>query len=882
MNYKLILFLLLFLFPLSAFGQDPYYINYDTKDGLPSSEVYAVEVDSNGIVWFATDRGVCSYNGYEFKAYTTEDGLANNTTLAIWKDLKGNFWFPGLDGSLSVYNHKKFYPYKWNDSLKATVHRTANIAWDTNENLYFWRIGIALSIYSVNNGTGKIKKEKFSDLARQFPVTKLKNAKFIKMNNYFLPGNDSIYWGPLVIDTDKNVYYSFKEKQFDKYEKLLFKYNKQTEITDSLSFNTAILNFEKENNGTLVVCTKKGLYRFKEGNIDLVPTHNFGELSISDIAIDLEGNYWITTLQNGIFKVPTFQFETIRTPLNTYSSEKILSIATLNNHILFGSSDGSLFAVDSNYNFREYEEGDIGEQHWFASTFQNYAYFKGMQISEKDQQLKFLDIPSSYTFPGLYQLKNRNIFGLGFFEVRILSPEFEKVFYPSEYIFKKRIVSIVEKDDKIWMGTADGLFSVKDYQYNNIKNESIGDSLLQVRINDLKLDSFGNIWISTIGNGIIYKTIDTIFQISTKDGLKSNFVNHVFIENDSSIWIATNKGLSNLIYSFDQNKLFLKRILSFTTTDGLLDNYINSVTKWKDRIWLATNKGICHFSSKDIKIVSVIPKIILENLYVNEDSVDLNSSNNFKYFQNDLYFKFTGISFRKQNDVPFYRYRLTSENSDSTWFYTNNRDARFSDLNPGSYTFEAAAQNKFGQWSEKPIVYRFTIQPHFTQTFWFRAFVFFVIAGMVIFLIQLRGKRIKNEEEQKRKVQEAELQALRNQMNPHFVFNALNSIQNFVFKNDAKKANYYLSRFSKLMRDGLQFARLKYISLQEEVIFLNTYLELEKMRFPDKFQYRVIVDEDIPTNQYFIPPLLFQPIFGKCCQACLQKYRLRRFFGNTI
>ncbi len=88
-------FLLLNLFPLLLFGQDPYYINYDTKDGLPSSEVYAVEVDSNGMVWFATDRGVCSYNGYEFKTYTTEDGLANNTVLTIWKDWKGNFWFPG-------------------------------------------------------------------------------------------------------------------------------------------------------------------------------------------------------------------------------------------------------------------------------------------------------------------------------------------------------------------------------------------------------------------------------------------------------------------------------------------------------------------------------------------------------------------------------------------------------------------------------------------------------------------------------------------------------------------------------------------------------------------------------------------------------------------
>ena len=141
-SYKLNFFLILHFLPFFIFGQDPYFINYDTKDGLPSSEVHAVEMDSNGILWFATDRGICSYNGYEFKTYTTDDGLANNSTLAIWKDRKGNFWFPGLNGSLTIFDHNNFYPYKWNDSIKTKVHIPQNIAWDHEDNLYFWKVAL--------------------------------------------------------------------------------------------------------------------------------------------------------------------------------------------------------------------------------------------------------------------------------------------------------------------------------------------------------------------------------------------------------------------------------------------------------------------------------------------------------------------------------------------------------------------------------------------------------------------------------------------------------------------------------------------------------------------------------------------------------------------
>jgi len=109
------------------------------------------------------------------------------------------------------------------------------------------------------------------------------------------------------------------------------------------------------------------------------------------------------------------------------------------------------------------------------------------------------------------------------------------------------------------------------------------------------------------------------------------------------------------------------------------------------------------------------------------------------------------------------------------------------------------------------------------------------------------------------KFKEAELNTLRNQMNPHFIYNALNSIQNFIFKNDPVRANYLLSRFGTLIRKSLDLSKLNYIPIDEEITFLENYLELEKMRFEDRFDFNIIKSQNI-TNNEKVPPLLIQPI----------------------
>lgn len=880
-SYKLNFLFFLCFFPFLLFGQDPYYINYDTKDGLPSSEVYDVKIDSNKIAWFTTDRGICSYNGYEFKTYTTKDGLSNNTHLFSYVDRKGQFWFIAVDGTLTILENGQFRPFKWNKKLNAYANGSwyEGLAWDSLDNMYFSSQADSLNL-TINMENGQISKKLYYDLSQKYKSILLDSISIIDLGEYFLPDDRNTRSFKILKAKNQFIYTNIPDVKI-KNTGSVNKISKTSTRKDSYTEYkiNSIINIYLDDSNALWVCSESGLYRFNDADLNQKPHHYFKDRTISSIIQDFEGNYWVTTTENGVLFIPSFNFHTLENKLASLNKEKITLILPLEQNILFGTSIGEIGASDLNYNiihlFTKKDKTPI----LFGMVNEGRAYLNDVIIDEKSElTLKQASLEDRHELK-IFELKNGHfltVIGRGFHvlsdnvewpvDLSLLNSSNYLIFNSTQYFFH-RAIAVIEHKSFIFIGTMGGLFSIQNYNYELMKNEGDQFPLLQNRINDIKPDSKDNFWLATVGEGVLYKTKDTLFQITISDGLNSNLINRTYPENDSTLWVASNNGLNKLIYHFENQSLNIKRIENYNTTDGLLTNYINDITKWKDQIWLATNKGINYFSPNSLTKTAPPPPIILEEITVNDSLLKIDEYPNLNYSQNDLYFKFTGISYRKATDKPFYRYRLMHENSDSTWYFTNNRDVRFNDLQAGKYTFEAAAQNKYGQWSEKPIIYQFSISPHFTRTWWFLILCIIAVISSIVFMVQSRSKRIKLREEQKRKLQEAELktkdaelQALRNQMNPHFVFNALNSIQNFVFKNDAKKANYYLSRFSKLMRDGLQFARLKYILLEEEIIFLNTYLELEKMRFPDKFQYNVKVDGLIPTNRYYIPPLLFQPI----------------------
>jgi hypothetical protein len=266
------------------------------------------------------------------------------------------------------------------------------------------------------------------------------------------------------------------------------------------------------------------------------------------------------------------------------------------------------------------------------------------------------------------------------------------------------------------------------------------------------------------------------------------------------------------------------------------------------------------FKEKEIASQSIC-NLVMEQIIVSNKKINLDSSNfSFRYMDNNIQFQFAGISFRSGDDIT-YHYRLKGLSED--WKITKERLLDFPSLPyDKNYILQIFATNKFGVDSNA-IHFNFYVGIPFWKTNWFTASIFLLGFAIMFVFIYWRYKRLqaRNYERSNFKVQLAnmEQQALQAQMNPHFIFNCLNSIQQFILFKETEKANRYLVLFSRLIRNTLDNSDKKTISLEDEKTYLEQYLELERMRFGEKFSYTINVDSNIDLLNCHLPAMLLQP-----------------------
>ena len=231
------------------------------------------------------------------------------------------------------------------------------------------------------------------------------------------------------------------------------------------------------------------------------------------------------------------------------------------------------------------------------------------------------------------------------------------------------------------------------------------------------------------------------------------------------------------------------------------------------------------------------------------------------YTQNMLSFEFAALNYTVPQKNQ-YAYKL--EGADKDWTYSGSgRQATYSNLSGGSYVFHVKASNNDGVWNEKGKSIFIHITPPFWKTAWFRILIIVIIVVMAYLFYRRRITHIKKEEEKKtvfnKQLAGIEMKALKAQMNPHFIFNCMNSINSYILENDKKTASDYLTKFSTLIRLILENSDKQKINLDDELAMLKTYLQLEQNRLDNKFDYHIEVDASIKTIAFEIPPLILQP-----------------------
>ena len=292
---------------------------------------------------------------------------------------------------------------------------------------------------------------------------------------------------------------------------------------------------------------------------------------------------------------------------------------------------------------------------------------------------------------------------------------------------------------------------------------------------------------------------------------------------------------------------------------------IYDVWKKDSLLYIATSTSLYKISLKDLKDVKPPVNYLLSVIINNKDSIWSNNRE-YKHTENNLQFRVSS-PFYSSPSIVYFKYRLVGS-YDTTWQKTSawQRTITYASLTPGDYTFEAVAVNFKNEEALQRIIYSFTINRPWYYQYWFLLSAFAVLLTLVFIIAKKRINAIKKRDQSiienlslQNELRKSLLATIKTQMNPHFIFNALNTIQSYVYQNDKRSVSNYMGKFSGLIRKILDGSNKSKIRLSEEIELLELYIALEKARFEDDLHTEIIVDEKLQVDDVYIPPMLIQP-----------------------
>lgn len=854
-----------------AHSQTLNFRNYSVKEGLANSTVYSIFQDSKGFMWFATESGVNRFDGQKFELFTMDNGLSDNEVLQIKEDSSGRIWFLTLNGKLSYYFNNHFYNPDNNPVLKKSIcpssffsfHEDSrhNLWFTTNQNRvlridprnqvkFYHSSGKSLaSCYLSETGDGEIialrkehglllKGDQFVPLA--FPYLPLSSKSIIQAR-----ANKS-----LLFLSDKGLI-EYRHKRF-------------RILSNLKGINNEVAgSFLSDKQDQLWVGTMgKGVLLFRA--LLLAPENHLKDHSITNILQDTQGNVWIATIGSGVYMLPSYsRYVTHFTIRDGMRSNAITSIVKAKDQLILGLRSGNLDILSNNRishkTFNNTNVYNPVKRLYYDKKRNSVWYAAENSLIEMHPQRGNINILKGKN--KAYALKSISVSRTGELAIAMASgvyvntqgssPAFstksdrtEQAYFPD-----RAFTVFYDASERLWFSNIQGLHY---YAQGKVKKLYKFIPALTQRITDIAELADGRLVCTTYGFGVYVLENNRLANtITTANGLASNICKRVFIENNKA-WIVTGKGISLIDFSKQPGA-----VRSYNTENGLISNEVNDLFAKNDTIYIATNNGLSVFRPA-LQPEGKPLVVYLKNIMVNKRPVKADGYMHLSYTQNNITVSYIALDYTHPSHIQ-YSYKL---NHDSGWFETQGNTLEFGSLEPGKYLLEIRAKGLDTKWGA-PVKIRFTVHPPFWKTWWFILLSVLMFAALLFFLIRYYF-RIKQTEEKeklitKTRIISLEQQALQAMMNPHFIFNVMNSIQYFINTKENTMANQVLTGFARLIRKNLDICNKSYISVEEEVSYLNLYLSLEKMRFGEKMAYSIEVDRDIDVQQMYIPSMLLQP-----------------------
>lgn len=839
------LFILLYFVSIFLCAQEPSF-RIVGKEELSGYDIYDIVQTDEGIVLMGTNNGVYKYDGLTFSKLKSPK-LKDKSFFGFKVDNNNNLFCYNLIGEIyrvtddsithyiTIPEHylTDYFSFEFTEKNELIFSFVKPIIRDENGKYFMLFEDLPLeyfenTIHKMDDGRIIL----FNATTQTVYIYGVDHEwQYIKINES-IPINHKV-----TIDSDGDHIYLLDHNAYKVYK------------IQGQSYQTIVLNPPEENHrielfsvysggsfclsisgGGILLYDQKGGQRY--GGQVL-----FDEYVFSGFLTDKEGNYWITTLENAILffnKLPIVSY--VNDPL--LEDEFINRVSFCKNGRLFAGTmsgkliieiDGRLKLFYDNkphrINYLEHKEDHI---YVSKGAFATAGVHKENSTSPNTWFINndFEKIENSFFYATAKGLVFQN--SLENIDTVLLKARVDKLEY-------------LQEDKRLWIATNKGLYS-----YCN--NEILKSPLLEDLSIPIDLQQYNNmLWIATESDGVLlYSGHKIIEHLTVENGLLSQEIRKILCVNNR-LFISHSKGVQ--IYDIN-SKVF--RIIN--TSDGLLANNIRDFAVYGDNLAIVTHQGLQKMDFSQLESEGYKPNVLFTRI-ASKEGILHDDFPELSYSNNSIIFQFTSYAYRYDMS---YRYRLIKDESESVGWNKQEFSSNimhYPSLSPGNYTFQVKAVTDHLQESDV-ISYHFSIKHPFWETIPFWIIVLAFLVQIIYMFYKYTIKKIKKDNQIKAELYTSKLTALKSQMNPHFIFNSLNSIQALILKEDVKNSYNYIVKFSTLVRNTLNYSDKSFINFEEEIKLLQMYLDLEKLRFKDGFNFTLSIHS---TIQGFIPPMLIQP-----------------------
>lgn len=881
----ILLFFFIILVTAPAVAQFPFSKSIEVEEENLTLKTTVLLKDHAGFLWIGTSEGLFKYNA------TVPEKITNSVyskiyITALFEDAAGTIWIGCKNGAILMLKHHEFTSYTPKEGLP-NVPITAMYE-DAAKRMWFATAGLGLFYKDGNSWHNITTKDGLSDDNI--------NCLYSPDGTQIIAGTDRGLSFIEYRNGKRNIsYFTSKNGLPDNIVRCIVKVPASNQLCIGTQ-SKGILFFDL---GLKQISYSPDKMKWKFGQVNKIialPEELFIATDNSIVSYSIDGNEFKSpVLRDTVFPRQVTDMQTDNEENIWVAAEnRMLSFTAMYLKYFYGSKKTPFLKVHTLI-------ADEDNRLWFTPDFRLFE--SRLQHLAQEELLKSFDITPPKDHVDITSLYKDQLgfvwigtMGEGLFRMNTVTGEWRRI-AENPIAFYGNILSIAGKGNQVWISTLNGVakFDLKMANYDlnekiSFTNFSKKDGLGSDYVYHILIDSKNRVWFATDGAGVALYENDLFMNFYQNKLFPSKVAYSLAEDKKGNIWVSTyndglfeyngkkftqygiKNGLSDLAITsigtdeYDNIIAVNKKgidvinpqkntVQHFGSESGFteLQPNLNSITKDRlGNLWIGTDNGIVCFKAQP-SFSYHVPVAVIEEVELFNKRVNTETDSVFNYDQNNFSFKLAAAYYKAPEKLKF-QYWL--EGYSKKWEITSDRLINFPQLHPGKYKMKVRASVNENFDASPVTTYQFMVNQSFWTTWWFRTLLALLTGGLLYVFFKQRVKQIRKTEHAEREKFQLQYDALKNQVNPHFLFNSFNALMNIV-EDNPKDAAILIKHLSQFYRKMTAYSQKELISLTEELELLNSYLYIQEKRYGTALQVSINIEAAI-KKATFIPPLVLQ------------------------